>query len=59
MPLYRYRCENEKCRHEMYDLRTIGTRDATPQCHRCQSETKRMLDIASVTFIGKGFASNE
>ena len=59
MPLYRYKCENKKCEREMYELRGIDKRDATPECHLCGQATKRMLDVASVSFIGKGFASNE
>lgn len=59
MPLYRYKCINKKCGHEMHDLRGMAHRDITPDCHLCGSQTKRMMDVASVSFIGKGFASNE
>lgn len=59
MPLYRYKCELKACGHEQYELRGIDKRDITPECHECGNATKRMMDVASVSFIGKGFASNE
>lgn len=57
MPLYRYKCK--KCNWEGVASRTIANRDDAPPCPECGVVAKRMLDVASVSFVGKGFASNE
>ena len=59
MPLYRYKCELKACGHEQYELRGVDKRDVTPECHECGSDTTRIMDVASVSYIGKGIASNE
>lgn len=57
MPLYRFECE--VCKHEWQEFKLIADRDSSLLCPECEGKAKRMLDVASVSFIGKGFYSNE
>lgn len=57
MPLYRFKCED--CKEEWQEFCNMADRDSPLSCLRCEGKAKRLLDIASVSFIGKGFYSND
>ena len=57
MPLYRFKCQS--CELQFQEFRGIVDRDSPITCTECNGDAKRMLDVASVSFIGKGFYSND
>jgi putative FmdB family regulatory protein len=57
LPLYRYKCE--VCKEEWQEFCNMANRDDPLSCLVCDGNGKRLLDVASVSFIGKGFYSND
>lgn len=53
MPVYAYKCS--KCDSSVLEERSIHEPDVAPTCNLCGSPTRRIYQLAGVTFNGSGW----
>jgi len=51
MPLYIYKCEDEKCSHTFEENRSMAEREAPIECPKCSTNSKRQFDPSAGSLI--------
>lgn len=59
MPLFEYKCEDEKCEHTFEKLVRHDDRDVVPDCPKCKGDnTTKLISRTSFSLKGGGWAED-
>jgi len=61
MPIYQYKCKNEKCEnHKGFEKIHFKVKDPKlTKCPVCKAELESMMSAPNIRFIGSGFYSTD
>lgn len=57
MPIYEYKCSNNKCSTEIFEIIQSFSDKSVGNCPECDSEADRIISAFSVHFKGSGWYS--
>lgn len=59
MPLFEFKCEDEKCGHQFEKLMKHDERETVPPCPQCKGDnTTKMISRTSFSLKGGGWAAD-
>jgi len=57
MPIYEYKCSNNKCSTEIFEIIQSFSDKSVASCPECKAEAERIISAFSVHFKGSGWYS--